>query len=32
MGTSLGKNKKVFEAEVFAIMREVRLLDERGGT
>ena len=28
-GTYLGKNKEVFDAEVFAIMRAVRLLDER---
>ena len=27
--TSLGKNKEVFDAEVFAILRAVRLLDER---
>ena len=29
-GTYLGKNKEVFDAEVFAITRAVRLLDEMG--
>ena len=29
-GIYLGKNKEVFDAEVFATMRAVRLLDERG--
>ena len=28
-GTYLEKNKEVFDAEVFAIMRAVRLLNER---
>ena len=31
-GTYLGRNKEVFDAEVFAIMQAVRLLDERGET
>ena len=29
-GIYLGKNKEVFDAEVFATMRAVRLLEERG--
>ena len=29
-GTYLGKNKEVFDAEVFAILRAARLLNERG--
>ena len=29
-GAYLGKNKEVFDAEVFAILRAVRLLNERG--
>ena len=29
-GTYLGKNREVFDAEVFALLRAVRLLDERG--
>ena len=29
-GTFLGTNKEVFDAEVFAILRAVRLLNERG--
>ena len=29
-GAYLGKNKEVFDAEIFAIMRAVRLLEERG--
>ena len=31
-GIYLGRNKEVFDAEVFAIMQAVRLLDERGET
>ena len=29
-GTYLGKNKEVFDAEVYAILRAAKLLDERG--
>ena len=31
-GTYLGKNKEVFDAEVFAILHAIRLLNERGET
>lgn len=30
--TYLGRNKEVFDAEVFAILRAIRLLNERGET
>ena len=30
-GTYLGTNKEVFDAEVFAILQAVKLLNERGG-